>query len=93
MTARTGPPGVGRWSKQMQQVMDAMDDGQWWYGAQLSKACDIPAGTLYPILTRLTQLGVLGARWEDVDTRVVGRPRRRYYRRIRLSPRDQGARR
>jgi DNA-binding PadR family transcriptional regulator len=92
VTARTGPPGVGRWSQQMQTVMEVMNDGQDWYGAQLSTTCQIPPGVIYPILTRLTRLGILSVRWEDVDTRVVGRPRRRYYRRVRLTPREQANR-
>lgn len=75
-----------RWSERMQQVMDVMSDGQEWYGSQLTAVTDIPSGTLYPILTRLTSLGILTARWEDVDTRGLGRPRRRYYRRIRRLP-------
>lgn len=81
-----------RWSERMQQVMDVMSDGQEWYGVQLTNVTGIPSGTLYPILTRLTQLGILTARWEDVDTRGLGRPRRRYYRRLSKFP-VTGARR
>lgn len=50
------------------------------YGFELSRATDLQAGTLYPILQRLVAEGWLTARWEDLDERAAGRRRRRYYR-------------
>jgi DNA-binding PadR family transcriptional regulator len=54
-------------------------DGEW-YGLELTKACDLKSGTLYPILARLEHAGWLTSTWEDVDPKLVGRPRRRLYR-------------
>ncbi|MCR6490685.1 PadR family transcriptional regulator [Amycolatopsis sp. OK19-0408] len=50
------------------------------YGLQLSEAAGLPSGTIHPILARLEKAGWLTSRWEEVDTRVEGRPKRRYYR-------------
>ena len=43
------------------------------YGYELSKATGLASGTLYPILMRLEQRGLLEARWE-----VSTRPRHVY---------------
>lgn len=51
-----------------------------WYGLELSKACQIKSGTLYPILARLEHSGWLTSSWEDIDPSMAGRPRRRLYR-------------
>jgi DNA-binding PadR family transcriptional regulator len=40
----------------------------------------LPSGTVHPILARLEAIRWLESSWEDVDSTVVGRPRRRYYR-------------
>lgn len=37
-------------------------------------------GTLYKALSRLETAGLLESRWEEIDTTVEGRPRRRLYR-------------
>lgn len=37
-------------------------------------------GTLYKALSRLETAGLLESRWEEIDTAVEGRPRRRLYR-------------
>jgi PadR family transcriptional regulator, regulatory protein PadR len=50
------------------------------YGRELGEAAGLPSGTIHPILARLEGIGWLESRWEDVDTRAVGRPARRYYR-------------
>lgn len=50
----------------------------WRYGYELGKEIGLEAGTLYPILMRLCDRGLLEARWE-VDP-PVGRPRRHMYR-------------
>jgi PadR family transcriptional regulator, regulatory protein PadR len=49
-------------------------------GAELMELTGIPSGNLYPLLIRLQQAGMLDDRWEDIDPRQAGRPRRRYYR-------------
>lgn len=49
------------------------------YGLQIGAETGLPSGTIHPILARLEHLGWLKSRWEDVDPRAQGRPRRRYY--------------
>jgi PadR family transcriptional regulator PadR len=50
----------------------------WRYGYQLCQQLDIKPGSLYPILMRLTDRGLLETTWEtDVD---AGRPPRHLYR-------------
>lgn len=51
------------------------------YGLELCQLTGLPAGTIYPILTRLeVQYGWLVSRWEDQDADNPSRPRRRYVR-------------
>ncbi|MEU8002034.1 helix-turn-helix transcriptional regulator [Catellatospora sp. NPDC049111] len=50
------------------------------YGMALMQASELPSGTLYPILARLTEAGWLDKRWEEVDPSEAGRPARAYYR-------------
>ena len=50
------------------------------YGLEACAAAGLPSGTIHPILARLEAAGWLTSRWEDVDPREQGRPRRRYYR-------------
>jgi PadR family transcriptional regulator, regulatory protein PadR len=49
------------------------------YGTQIGKAAHLSGGSLYPLLLRLEQAGVLASDWEDVDPSKAGRPRRRLY--------------
>lgn len=51
-----------------------------WYGLELCTEAGLPSGTIHPILARLEKVGWLTSRWEQIDTRKEGRPRRRYYR-------------
>jgi DNA-binding PadR family transcriptional regulator len=48
-------------------------------GADIRRLTGIATGTLYPILMRLEDAGWLGSRWEEVEPREVGRPRKRLY--------------
>ncbi|MET9260121.1 PadR family transcriptional regulator [Amycolatopsis sp. NPDC004079] len=50
------------------------------YGLQICTEAGLPSGTIHPILARLERVGWLSSRWETVDAREEGRPRRRYYR-------------
>jgi PadR family transcriptional regulator PadR len=50
------------------------------YGLEIVEATGLLPGTVYPILARLEHAGWLSSRWEVIDQRVEGRPRRRYYR-------------
>lgn len=57
------------------------DPGREWYGLQMIEATGLAAGTIYPIIARLEQYGLLESRWEDpAEHEAAGRPRRRYYR-------------
>ena len=49
---------------------------QWRHGYDLAQECELQSGTLYPLLMRLAEQGVLESRWEtDGDNR---RPRHVY---------------
>jgi PadR family transcriptional regulator len=48
-------------------------------GSQIAIQAKLASGTLYPILQRLEDLGWLASRWETGDPKVLGRPRRRFY--------------
>jgi PadR family transcriptional regulator PadR len=50
----------------------------WRHGYDLSKATGIKSGTLYPLLMRLTEQGLLDSRWEGPDR--TGLPPRHVYR-------------
>jgi len=50
----------------------------WRHGYDLSKDTGIKSGTLYPLLMRLTEQGLLDSRWESPDR--TGLPPRHVYR-------------
>ena len=56
----------------------AREPAQWRYGYELAKEVGIEAGTLYPILMRLSDRGLLEAGWETDPP--AGRPPRHLYR-------------
>src|SRR5689334_1418488 len=50
------------------------------YGFDISDATGLPSGTVYPVLRRLEDAGLLRSRWEPHQTaRAEQRPPRRYY--------------
>jgi PadR family transcriptional regulator, regulatory protein PadR len=49
------------------------------YGYDLMKAAGLRSGTLYPMLARLQDEGVVTARWEAQPADGTGRPPRKYY--------------
>ncbi|WP_163511247.1 helix-turn-helix domain-containing protein [Fodinicola acaciae] len=49
------------------------------FGRQICDQTGLPTGTVHPILFRLEQHGWLHAREEQIEPRVEGRARRRYY--------------
>jgi PadR family transcriptional regulator, regulatory protein PadR len=49
------------------------------YGLEIGKAARLSGGSLYPLLLRLEQAGVLDSDWEAIDPSEAGRPRRRLY--------------
>lgn len=56
----------------------AREPETWRYGYELGLEVDLKAGTLYPILMRLSDRGLLQSSWESDPPR--GRPRRHLYR-------------
>jgi len=49
------------------------------YGYDLMRAAKLPSGTLYPLLSRLQDEGLVASRWEPAGQGGGGRPPRRYY--------------
>jgi DNA-binding PadR family transcriptional regulator len=56
----------------------AADPGSWRYGYELGLEVGLKAGSLYPILMRLADRGLLDAEWEEDGP--AGRPPRHLYR-------------
>lgn len=52
--------------------------GRWLHGYELCEQVDLKSGTLYPILMRLSDRGMLESKWEPSPHE--GRPPRRLYR-------------
>jgi PadR family transcriptional regulator, regulatory protein PadR len=50
------------------------------YGYDLMKAAKLASGTLYPMLARLQQDGLVDSEWEAQRQDAGGRPPRKYYR-------------
>jgi DNA-binding PadR family transcriptional regulator len=67
-------------SAQTLSVLAALcqEPSQWQHGYALAKQTGLKSGTLYPILIRLADRGLVEARWQDEPT--PGRPRRHLYR-------------
>jgi DNA-binding PadR family transcriptional regulator len=61
-------------------VLNALADepSTWRYGYELGQQVDLRAGSLYPILMRLTDRGLLESTWEAEPP--AGRPPRHLYR-------------
>ncbi|MDQ1228806.1 PadR family transcriptional regulator [Sphingomonas sp. SORGH_AS_0879] len=51
---------------------------QWWHGYDLMKDTGLQSGTLYPLLIRMTEQGLVEAEWREPDQ--PGRPARHAYR-------------
>jgi DNA-binding PadR family transcriptional regulator len=49
------------------------------YGYDLMKAAGLPSGTLYPMLARLQDQGLVTSEWEPAPVDANGRPPRKYY--------------
>lgn len=49
-------------------------------GADISRATGLGSGTLYPALSRLEGAGWLSSKWENIEPKKAGRPRKRFYR-------------
>jgi len=56
----------------------ALQPGDWLYGYELSRLTGLGSGTLYPLLIRLHEQGLLEATW--LEAQRPGRPPRHGYR-------------
>ena len=67
-------------SRQTRKVIAALMASplQWRHGYELSKLAGLSSGTLYPLLIRLHERGLLEAQWREPDR--PGRPPRHAYR-------------
>lgn len=64
--------------KVLRVLLDELDGEH--YGFNLSQATGLKSGTLYPLLARLEQHGLVQSCWEDINPKLAGRPARRLYR-------------
>jgi PadR family transcriptional regulator, regulatory protein PadR len=69
-----------RLSAQTLSVLAALraEPSQWHHGYALAKLTGLKSGTLYPILIRLADRGLVEACWQEEPQ--LGRPRRHLYR-------------
>jgi DNA-binding PadR family transcriptional regulator len=67
-----------RLSPQTIAVLGALSAHEWRHGYDLCTSLDLRAGTVYPILLRLADRGLVETTWEDAPPR--GRPPRHLYR-------------
>jgi PadR family transcriptional regulator PadR len=67
-------------SPQAKALLDALMEApaDWHYGYDLSKVTGLQSGTLYPLLIRLSDQGILKAEWRASDQ--PSRPPRHVYR-------------
>ncbi len=67
-------------SKQTRLLLETMleDPLTWRHGYEISKGTGLKAGTLYPLLMRLADLGYLASKWKQPEQ--PGRPPRHVYR-------------
>lgn len=67
-------------SEQTRQILNALllQRAQWQHGYDLSDQTGLPSGTLYPILMRLSDRGMVESKWEPSPHQ--GRPPRKLYR-------------
>lgn len=72
--------GGSRFSVQTLSVLAALctEPAEWRHGYGIAKDTGLKSGSLYPILIRLADRGVVEARWEEEQP--AGRPRRHLYR-------------
>lgn len=50
------------------------------YGREVCRVVGHPSGTVHPLLAKFERLGWLESRMEDLDPKIMGHPKRRYYR-------------
>jgi DNA-binding PadR family transcriptional regulator len=76
-------------SKLMIALLRALSDRQWHHGYDLMKETSLLSGTLYPLLMRMTDQGLVEAEWREPVQ--PGRPARHAYRLTAKGYADAGA--
>ena len=71
------PPNASRQTRLLLSVM-LEHPLSWRYGYELSKATALTSGTLYPLLMRLSDQGLMDSKWQEAEG--TGRPPRHVYR-------------
>src|SRR3954466_4551420 len=73
-------PRSRRPSRQMLLLLASLSDraSQWRHGYDLMKETGLLSGTLYPLLMRMTEQGLVEAEWREPEQ--LGRPARHAYR-------------
>jgi PadR family transcriptional regulator, regulatory protein PadR len=71
------PPNASPQTRLLLAVLSA-EPRTWRHGYELAKQTGLSSGTLYPLLMRLHEQGLLAARWSETEQR--GRPPRHLYR-------------
>jgi DNA-binding HxlR family transcriptional regulator len=73
-------PRVPDTSRTTRLILDAFANspGEWRYGYDLCREAGVKSGTLYPMLIRLADRGLLVAEWREAEK--PGRPPRHAYR-------------
>lgn len=71
---------IRKLSRQTARLLGALlsDPSRWRYGYDLTKELGLQSGTLYPLLIRLTEQGLLESEWQPATR--PGRPPRHAYR-------------
>jgi DNA-binding PadR family transcriptional regulator len=57
------------------------------YGFDIMEKTGLPSGTVYPVLRRLEQSGMIHSKWESGEAQELQRPQRRYYKLTRAGER------
>jgi DNA-binding PadR family transcriptional regulator len=65
-------------SQQTLAILSALAGADWLYGLELAEHTGLKSGSLYPILIRLDERGLLESRW--IEPAAPGRPPRHAYR-------------
>ena len=65
-------------SQQTLAILAALAGADWLYGLELAERTGLKSGSLYPILIRLDERGLLESRW--IEPSAPGRPPRHAYR-------------
>jgi PadR family transcriptional regulator, regulatory protein PadR len=70
--------GTRKPSRQTLAILAALAGTDWLYGLELAERTGLKSGSLYPILIRLDERGLLESRW--IEPSAPGRPPRHAYR-------------